>query len=280
MEILQLKYFYESARNQSFSKTAEKYHVPVSSVSASIKRLEKELGAPLFNRTSNRISLNEKGTQFFLSTKRALDELYSGVNAISSEQSHMQTLKILIRTTRETIVRRILRFTEFYPSVSFKLDLDENDVSIDNYDLIVALDDQDLKDLEHIPLQTFAIRIEACSIDSLCKKTISLKQLKDKSFVTTNSQSDIFKIFSKECESQGFTPKIFLECNDYSCRDICLLSGKALGLTLGNTTNSILPNVQYLDVTDFNKQITANLYYKKEAYAGAVKLFVDFIKSL
>lgn len=280
MEILQLKYFYESAKNQSFSKTAEKYRVPVSSVSASVKRLESELGSPLFNRTGNSISLNEKGKQFFLSAKRALEELYSGVNAISAEQSHVQTLKILVRTTRETIVRRIMRFSEFYPSVLFKLDLDVPNVSIDDYDLIVALDDQDLKDLEHIPLQTFALRIEARSNDSLCLKTITLKQLKDKSFVTTNSQSDIFKIFSKECERQGFTPKIFLECNDYSCRDICLLTGNVLGLTLGNTANSFLPGVQYLDVADFNKQITANLYYKKEAYTGAVKHFVDFIKSL
>ena len=94
MEILQLKYFYESAKNQSFSKTAQKYMVPVSSVSASVKRLEKELRTSLFNRTGNRITLNEKGEQFFLSTKRALDELYSGVNAVLEEPLHNQTQKI------------------------------------------------------------------------------------------------------------------------------------------------------------------------------------------
>ena len=42
MELLQLKYFYESAKNENFSKTAEMFMVPTSSVSASIKRLEKE----------------------------------------------------------------------------------------------------------------------------------------------------------------------------------------------------------------------------------------------
>ena len=48
MEMLQLRYFYDSARTESFSKTAKKYMVPVSSVSASIKRLEKELDTELF----------------------------------------------------------------------------------------------------------------------------------------------------------------------------------------------------------------------------------------
>ena len=34
MELLQLRYFYESAKNENFAKTAEKYMVPASSVSA------------------------------------------------------------------------------------------------------------------------------------------------------------------------------------------------------------------------------------------------------
>ena len=64
MEMLQLRYFYDSAMGESFSKTAQKYMVPVSSVSASVKRLEQELGTPLFDRTGNRVLLNEKGRQF------------------------------------------------------------------------------------------------------------------------------------------------------------------------------------------------------------------------
>ena len=64
MEFLQLKYFYESAKNQSFAKTAEKHMVPTTSVSASVKRLEKELGCPLFDRYANKIKLNREGERF------------------------------------------------------------------------------------------------------------------------------------------------------------------------------------------------------------------------
>ena len=52
MELLQLRYFFDSAKNEHFAKTAEKYWVPASSVSASIKRLEEELGCKLFDRQS------------------------------------------------------------------------------------------------------------------------------------------------------------------------------------------------------------------------------------
>ena len=61
MEMLQLKYFFESAKNESFAKTAEKFMVPTTSVSASVKRLEQELGCKLFDRQSNSITLNANG---------------------------------------------------------------------------------------------------------------------------------------------------------------------------------------------------------------------------
>ena len=38
MEILQLRYFYESAKTGSFARTAEAFMVPTTSVSASVKR--------------------------------------------------------------------------------------------------------------------------------------------------------------------------------------------------------------------------------------------------
>ena len=43
MELLQLRYFFESAKTENFSKTAQKFQVPTTSVSASVKRLEKEM---------------------------------------------------------------------------------------------------------------------------------------------------------------------------------------------------------------------------------------------
>ena len=80
------------------------------------------------------------------------------------------------------------------------------------------------------------------------------------------------------CKEKGFTPKVFLECDDYTCRDMALLSGTCLGLTLGKSMNSGMPNVQYLRVSDFDAYTVSNLYYRKEDYVGNRKLFVDFLK--
>ncbi len=86
MEILQLRYFFESARNQSFAKTAEKYMVPLTSVSASIKRLEKELNCKLFDRHCNHIVLNENGIKLQNSLCMIFDELDKVVHSLSKKK--------------------------------------------------------------------------------------------------------------------------------------------------------------------------------------------------
>ena len=72
MELLQLKYFCDAAETENFSKTAEKYLVPTSNISQSIKRLEKELDTELFEHRANRIRLNEDGRQFYSDVSKAL----------------------------------------------------------------------------------------------------------------------------------------------------------------------------------------------------------------
>ena len=72
MELLQLKYFCDSAETENFSKTAQKFYVPPSNISQSINRIEKELGIKLFVRSSNRIMLNKNGIEFYKRIKQAL----------------------------------------------------------------------------------------------------------------------------------------------------------------------------------------------------------------
>jgi LysR family transcriptional repressor of citA len=82
MEFLQLRYFLDSAHTQSLAKTAKKHMVPASSVSAAIKRLEEELGCSLFDRTANRITLNENGRRLQLSLVRMFRELDGALDAL------------------------------------------------------------------------------------------------------------------------------------------------------------------------------------------------------
>jgi hypothetical protein len=65
MELLQLRHFCDAAKTENFSTTAKRFSVPPSAVSQSIRRLETELGASLFTRRANTVSLNATGEEFY-----------------------------------------------------------------------------------------------------------------------------------------------------------------------------------------------------------------------
>ena len=64
MELQQLRYFKAVADIGKISDAAESLFISAPALSTSISRLEKELGMQLFDRTSNRISLNPQGRIF------------------------------------------------------------------------------------------------------------------------------------------------------------------------------------------------------------------------
>src|SRR4051794_22202612 len=61
MELRQVEHFLAVARCGSFTAAAQEVHVVQSALSASIRKLEAELGTPLFERTTRRVALTEAG---------------------------------------------------------------------------------------------------------------------------------------------------------------------------------------------------------------------------
>ena len=278
MEMLQLRYFYETAMAESIAKTAQKYMVPASSVSASIKRLEQELGVDLFVRTSNRIVLSEKGKEFLISVSSILSQLESSVNSLSAS-TEKQTISILAHATRTSLVRWMVRFQQMHPSVTFKLEFEDVPENYDNYDIIISEPDRALENYSFFVWRRFDVRVEALETDPLCRGPITLKQLRDRQFVTTKQQNTGFRQFSQACQRQGFTPKVFLECNDNCCRDIALQTGTCLNVNYGVGEVSATRSLRYLQIEDFYEQVTINVYYKEENCTDCVKLFLDRLQT-
>ena len=88
MELIQLKYFKTVAQTGKIADAAQALFISAPALSTSISRLEKELGVPLFDRTGNKITLNQQG-QIFL---RYVNQIFSNLECARTElkQSLMQ----------------------------------------------------------------------------------------------------------------------------------------------------------------------------------------------
>lgn len=279
MDILQLRYFFESAKAESFAKTARKYMVPATSVSASVKRLEKELGCELFDRTRNRIILNDNGRSLFQSLHVVFHELDTAVDNLSAVHTDTREIKMLVRAVRDDITDYIIEYKTKHPQISFKTVFDFSDTDIKSYDIIIDEKTDKYPEHEKIDLYTTRIRLRAAANNPLCKRKLTLKQLCDQPFISIGEYNSMHKLFLNACKRSGFIPNIVVQTNDLQCNRKCVEAGVGIGLVREYPQQKFHGNMAYLDVTDFNEQQTICCYYKKQSAYGNVQHFLNFLKS-
>ncbi|MFK0157088.1 LysR family transcriptional regulator [Streptomyces sp. NPDC090493] len=86
MELRHLQHFVAVAEDQHFTRAAERLMVSQSGLSASIRALERELRAPLFVRTTRRVTLTEAGRALLGEAERILAQVRSAHEAVAAVQ--------------------------------------------------------------------------------------------------------------------------------------------------------------------------------------------------
>lgn len=279
MDLLQLRYFYDSANYMSISKTAEKYNVPPTSVSASIRRLEEELGIKLFDRTPNRIVLNDKGKIMHDSLKLIFGEMEHMLQAVSGAVDDNKEIKILVKAIRALITDQVIRYKKEYTHTRFKLVADFDETNLDGYDIIIDTKSDLYAGYDSLELGKQRIFCYVSVGSDLCAHKYHLKQLAQMPFVLMSQQGNHGKIFVAACKSAGFSPNIVAQVNDSACFRKIISSGIAIGVTgkfgavvEGNT--ALVP----LNITDFKHEQTICMYYNKENNNGNAARFISFLR--
>lgn len=82
VELRQLEAFVAVATELHFGRAAERLHIAAPTLSELIRRLERELGTPLFTRTTRQVALTSAGTELLTRSKVILDEAAAAKAAI------------------------------------------------------------------------------------------------------------------------------------------------------------------------------------------------------
>lgn len=89
MDIRQIEYFTEVAKQLSFTKAASTLHVSQPSISKAIQNLEVELGVPLFYRSSRQLELTDAGQAVLVNAQHVLEAFKN----LRSELTDLMELK-------------------------------------------------------------------------------------------------------------------------------------------------------------------------------------------
>lgn len=207
MELLQLVYFCHAAETQNFSETAKYFTVPPSNISQSVKRLEKELGTELFDRTANRVALSERGRAFYEEVRRALD-LLEGAKRAARAPEDAGELVICIHAHRRIVMQAIGRFRTAWPGVTLVTRHDIQNVR--EADLVISDSELELPGFSRRLLLREEMML-AARRDDFPK---DVAELAKRPFITMSQGSNLLVITQRLCRELGFTPRIALQSED------------------------------------------------------------------
>jgi len=290
LDLLQLKYFKLLAENQHLRKTAEQLHISSPSLSATLSRLEGELGVQLFDRTKNRLHLNQYGCVFLQHVNDAFSSLENAVREINDIKSNMHN-RLNIAVTTPTIYHKAFEaFLKKYPhiSVSYTLvktnDWHNNDSSA-NFDFVLTSPIDIVDDNWEFDL--------LCNNDSAMlaiykghplsyREEVRLIEAKEERFVALSVGYSLRRYFDLLCYAAGFVPNIIIEC-DYQMRS--KLVSEHYGITL--TTESGMRSqsqtwdvnkISFIRISDPGVKRTQGILWNKHRYMSqSAILFRDFI---
>jgi DNA-binding transcriptional LysR family regulator len=86
VELRQLEYFVAVAEESHFTRAAKRMHVAQSGLSSAIRSLERELGAPLFLRSTRQVELTPAGRALLVEARRALSATDAARDAVAAVQ--------------------------------------------------------------------------------------------------------------------------------------------------------------------------------------------------
>jgi len=120
MEFLQLKYFKTVAQTLNFTQASKQLYISQSSLSQTIRHLEKELGYSLFNRNGRKISLNENGMIFL----RCVDKIDDAIETAKKElalanSSPITQLSLSMQCASHKAPRLFRMLSEQFPDIRF-----------------------------------------------------------------------------------------------------------------------------------------------------------------
>lgn len=131
LSLTELEYLMAFSECKTLTEVADRFHISTPSVTRSMKNLEAAFGEQLFNRTKNRIELNDIGIVAVEAGRRVLDEAYKAICEVHEYSVRCQT--ITVRSCAPAPLWRLLPLLESrYPGMTVSSRICQNDEVIED----------------------------------------------------------------------------------------------------------------------------------------------------
>jgi DNA-binding transcriptional LysR family regulator len=125
MDLRQLRYFIVLAETLSFRRAAERLNISQPPLTVAIRKLEEDLGAPLFSRSTRGVALTPAGEAALESARATLlqaDKVRQAVNERTDAERGRLVIGFVSSATYDLLPRLLAAFRRRYPRVELALE--------------------------------------------------------------------------------------------------------------------------------------------------------------
>lgn len=307
-----MEYVYEVYQAKSFSKAAQQLYISQPSLSATIKKIEKKIGTPIFDRSSNPIQLTQCGEEYIKCIEKVMDIQNNFCNYLY-DSADLKAGTITIGACNffaaYILPPIIAAFKTTYPNIQIhlveadtslvqqKLFAGELDMIIDNYNfsesiykkhrfssetLILAVPKGALLPL-HKPYQLSADDIRRKLHLDPRTPAVPLELFDGFPFIALRYGNDTRERFERIQETQGFSPNIVLELDQLATAYHVCCHGLGITLTSDTLVKEIpaADSLSYFRIDSPEVYRDNHVYYKQGKYLSqAMKKFISFAAAI
>lgn len=293
MEIHQIRYAEAVAHYSNFSRAADSLFVTQPTLSQQIRRLEEELGFPIFQRTTRTVAVTDKGRQFLKYAApllRAYDTLTLEAEKLRDDPGLSLQVGVLPTFAHLNILDIIHQFQSQHRDISVNLQIYQSNALREKLmngqlDIIIAniFDDQ-LENLEQ------NIRIRIISRDVICvvahesnplaqKDALRLEDLNGREIIMLSKASSVRRHMDAAFKKAGIRPQMVLECPDIHSLMGTLQSDCGVSfLSSKVAAHCIAPPVITVPLIPDIKTMTAILFRENDQKSHILEQFSEIIR--
>ncbi len=241
MELRQLAYFVAVVEEASFTRAAERMHVAQSGVSQQVRRLERELGERLLDRSNQAVRLTEAGRAFLPHARAAVSAADSGRGALAELRGLLRG-QLVVGTIQSlpdlNLARLLAEFHGRHPHVEVSLREGQSEpllASLKRGDVdavVVGLADGEPPEGATVEILSVEPLVLVTSTDHRFagRDRVSIHELRDERLVALSRGSGARRHTETACRQAGFPPKIAFETSDVTLLTDLVAHG--LGVTI------------------------------------------------
>ncbi|WP_101723141.1 LysR family transcriptional regulator [Eggerthella timonensis] len=207
MELQQLRYFDEVARTQHVTNSAKKLNVAQPALTQSIRRLERELGVPLFERVGRNVRLTACGEALekrIAPLLAALDELPEELAVVAGRER--AAVHLAIESASGMAVDAIAAYRASHPDARFVV---AQETAARRWDVRLRTV---RSDATTAGARRFTERIGiAVPSERAASGPIALADLEDEPFICLAGSRTFRAVCDEACAHAGFAPRVAFE---------------------------------------------------------------------